>query len=138
MTVFDKHEAAFQDVEGMVPWAEPNWIANNDDRLSAAVERGLGGTVAPDVPAATPLLRFANVELPAMSLLDAVLDPPQLANRRCDRCPRRFTVTGLLWVPCGDSVVEVAVCWKCRCYLDRQTVSPYREVSTFVWREPRD
>lgn len=122
--------AAIEDAERLVPWTEPNAAALVDERLEAAVLRALTGPVPAEL-VGSPLLRFANTDLPAVPLLDAVLDPPKHDHLRCDRCNRtRLSILDRLWVPSGASVVEVAVCWLCHAEFDNTLWS-----SSLVWSD---
>lgn len=121
--------AAIEDVQRLAPWAQGNRDAIADERVEGAVLRGLGGPVAPDLAVGTPLLRYANTDLPALPLIEALIENVRHDHRACDRCnTHRLSVLDSLWVLCGASVVEVAVCWHCRIELD-----PYR--NRLVWRE---
>lgn len=116
--------SAIEDAAALVPWAKPNWAAAAvDERVSAAVLRALGGPVPPELAMGVPLLRFAAEGVPAMPLLEAVLeDPlPRHNSRTCDRCGNSGrTITDRLWIPSGASVVVVAMCWSCKaCAFDR-------------------
>ena len=123
-------EAAVRDGAELMPWTAPNVAALEDERLEAAVVRALAGPVAPELAFGVPLLRFANTGLPAQPLIQAVMNPPRHGHHACDRCSdTERSVLDRLWVPAGASVVEVAVCWRCRLNLDM----PHRERSTLVW-----
>lgn len=107
--------AAIRDGEELVAWAEPNAAALNDERVDAAVLRALGGPVPADLAIGVPLLRYANTDLPAVPLIQAVIGDIKHSTDLCDRCetPRRPVVDFLL-VPAGASVVSVSVCRTCR------------------------
>lgn len=97
----------------LVPWTAPNADALQDERLEAAVLRGLAGPVPQELAVGVPLLRFAN-GAPAMSLLAAILNPPvPRGNGRtrhvCDVFGTPMVEPNTLWVPCGASVVQVTV-----------------------------
>lgn len=115
--------SAIEDAAALVPWAAPNDAAPAvDEAISAAVRRALDGPVPSELAFGTPLLRFADPDVPTQPLLEAVLeDPlPRHDSQTCDRCGSdRLSVTDRLWIPAGASVVVVAMCWKCSRVLDR-------------------
>lgn len=111
------HMSAIEDAATLVPWAEPNEVALNDEKTSEAVLRALSGPLPAECAMGVPLLRFATEDVPAMPLLEALLeDPlPRHDSRSCDRCGEsELSVNDRLWIPSGASVVVVAMCWSCR------------------------
>lgn len=125
--------AAIEDAERLVPWIAANADAVAfDEGIELAVLRALGAPLPPELAADTPLLRWANTDLPAMPLLDARLDPPTHRHLRCDRCGNsgKDRAYSELWVPAGRSVVVVACCSTCVLTLDR----PYGTHS-LVWAD---
>ena len=109
-------DACFDDVARLAPWAEPNnWALTADERTEDAVLRAFGGCVSPDVEPGTPLLRWGNPDQPAVSLLDALVTGTKHAASHCDRCAARLSgKRNRLWVPSGQSVVELQMCGLCR------------------------
>jgi len=102
--------SAIEDAERLTAWTEPNAYAMQDERVEAAVLRALAGPVPPELAADVPLLRFAN-GLPAIPLVDAVLNPP-IPRRSpfiCDVTGSRATEPNTLWIPAGRSVVQLTV-----------------------------
>jgi hypothetical protein len=102
----------FQDADTLVPWAAPNNAALAWEPLEEAVLRALGGPIPdeyredPDLP----LLRFANLDVPARPLVTAITDPPIPRGRSvCDITGTLMREPNTLWVPCGRSVVQVTM-----------------------------
>lgn len=116
----------------LVPWAQPNEAAVAVDELvSEAVRRAFAEPIEPEYVDA-PLLRFATPGVPTMPLMEAVVqDPlPRHDSHTCDRCgDTKRSVTDRLWIPQGQSVVVVAMCWKCRACAFEHAVAP----SSLVW-----
>lgn len=135
-TISDRIVTAHEDAERLLSWAEPNWIALEDERVDALVQRALRCSVpdelrgdALDDPAACqPLLRFANADAPDLPLLDALIDDKHLDAHTCDLCSGSQRSVNRLVVPCGQSAVALHFCW--RCQLDFETI--FRP-STLVW-----
>lgn len=101
---------AIEDAERLVPWAEPNACAMQDERVEDAVLRALASPVPADLAHDLPLLRFASGADP-IPLVDALMDPP-LPRRGgfiCDVTNTRATEPNTLWVPAGRSVVQLTV-----------------------------
>lgn len=129
MTMAATLTSAMRDGAALVAWAEPNTAALLDSRMEAAVLRGLAGSVPPELAFAVPLLRYANTDLPAMPIIEALMDDVRHDHHVCDRCGNtELSVTDRLWVPCGAAVVEVAVCWRCKAEFDRTL-----QRSSLVW-----
>lgn len=79
----------------------------------------------------TPLLRWADRDVPAVGLLDAMLNPPRHRAKTCDRCSNRLgrgVAVHRMWVPCGQSAVELQFCWHCHNVLN----DVYRQGSEHV------
>lgn len=124
--------SAMEDAAALVPWADGNEAALLDPRTEQAVLRALGEPVPHDLAMDVPLLRFATPGVPAMPLLEAVLeDPlPRHDSQSCDRCgDDRLSVNDRLWIPCGSSVVVVALCWSCKARVFDNAVAP----SSLAW-----
>ncbi|MCW2738883.1 hypothetical protein [Nocardioides sp.] len=115
--------SAIEDAAALVPWAEANQVAMLDEKTSMVVLHALGGPVPEDCAVGVPLLRFATEGVPAMPLLDAMLeDPlPRHDSQSCDRCGNdKRSINDRLWIPAGASVVVVALCWSCKaCVFER-------------------
>lgn len=104
-------------------WLAPHLEANSQvlrwAKAEAAVLRGLGGPVPEHIPNGVPLLKYASGD-DAVSLLDAVLNPPQPHDRGffdCDIDRIEAKTQNILWVPCGASVVQLRVRNAARSYL---------------------
>ncbi|NPC97890.1 hypothetical protein [Nocardioides sp. zg-DK7169] len=124
-------ENAIRDGAELVEWAEPNTAALADDDTEYAALAALGGPLAPELAFGVPLLRFANLDLPAVPLIQAVMSPPKHRATDCDRC-RNPIGRGMrsydLWVPMGASVVAVTTCGYCHDVLNDVTACD------LVWR----
>lgn len=130
------HMSAMEDAAAMVPWAEPNEAALADERTSEVVRLALGGPVPDDLAMGVPLLRFATKGVPAMPLLEALLeDPlPRHGSLSCDRCGNdKRSIPYRLWIPSGASVVVVALCWSCKLHAYDRPVSAPDVPSSLVW-----
>lgn len=130
------HMSAMEDAEALVPWCAPNEAALADEKTSEAVLRALGGPVPDDCAVGVPLLRFATEGVPAMPLLEAVLeDPlPRHDSQSCDRCGNdKRSINDRLWIPSGASVVVFALCWSCRVLAYDRPVKRPGVVSSLVW-----
>lgn len=126
----DVIEAAIRDGEELVPWAEPNAFAVEDERVAEAVLRALGGPVPPELAIGVPLLRFADTDVPALPLIQAVISDVRHKPTICDLCANtERSIFDRLLVPAGASVVAVHICWRCKLDYDR----PLRRMSTLVW-----
>lgn len=114
----------------LVPWAEPNTDAMTaHPPVEALVLAALNGPVPGPMERATPLLRSADTTLCAMPLVDAIVFDTGHPAATCQHC-RKNDLRGRahrLWVPCGESTVEVVCCWFCRNVLDDVC-------GTLVWR----
>lgn len=103
--------SATQDAEALCPWIEPNADALNWGPLEEAVFRAL--SVPPPEEYAgldLPLLKFANTDVPARPLLDAIADPPIPRGKSvCDIAGTPMREPNTLWVPCGRSVVQITM-----------------------------
>jgi hypothetical protein len=124
---------AASDGDDLVAWAEPNLVALNDERCDAAVRRALSGPTPDDLAYGVPLLRFADTDVPAIPLVQAVIMDARHAPTACDRCqswnsPTMPPLTRLL-VPCGASVAALHLCWACKANLDHE----WSTGSTLVW-----
>lgn len=121
----DVIESAIRDGSELVPWTEPNAnVLAADDRMSDAALAALGGPLAPELAFGVPLLRFANTELPALPLIQAVMNPPKHRATSCDRCEKTIpagTKVYSLWVPMGASVVAFSTCGLCHDVLNDVT-----------------
>ena len=90
-----------------------------EDWAHRAVLSALGGPVPDellDTNVNTPLLRWSDLDVPAVGLLDAMLSPPTHRAKTCDRCSSRLgrgDTVHRLWVPCGQSAVEFQFCHWC-------------------------
>lgn len=124
---------AIEDAAALVPWAAANEAALLDEKTSQVVLRALGGPVPDDCAVGVPLLRFATDGVPAMPLLEAMLEDllPRHDSRSCDRCGNDTrSINDRLWIPAGASVVVVAFCWSCKaCVFDNGNHPP----SSLVW-----
>ncbi|MDE0775920.1 MAG: hypothetical protein OSB43_06590 [Nocardioides sp.] len=83
-----------------------------------AFHAALGGAVPSELlqgNPSTPLLRWPNQDAPAMPLLGAMLSPPNHRASKCNRCSGKLYPKTLhrLWVPGGQSAVELQVCGFC-------------------------
>jgi hypothetical protein len=128
--------SAMEDAAALVPWAEANEVALLDEKTSMVVLRALGGPVPDDCAVGVPLLRFATEGVPAMPLLEAMLeDPlPRHDSQSCDRCGNdNRSITDRLWIPAGASVVVVALCWSCKLHAYDRPVSRPGVRSSLVW-----
>lgn len=126
------HISAMEDATALVPWAEANEAALLDEKVSLAVLRTLSGPVPDDCAVGVPLLRFATEGVPAMPLLEAMLEEPlpRHDSQSCDRCGNDTrSINDRLWIPSGASVVVVALCWSCKACVFENGMQP----STFVW-----
>lgn len=106
--------SAIEDATALAPWAEANTAALEWEPLDEAVRRAFAGPVPEEYQEpAIPLLRFANIDVAARPLLDAVLDPPipraGRARLVCDVTGTTMREPNTLWVPCGRSVVQVTM-----------------------------
>lgn len=120
----DLIESAIRDGSELVPWTEPNANVLADDRMQEAALAALGGPVAHELAFAVPLLRFVDTELPAVPLIQAVMNPPRHRATSCDRCEKpipRGTKVYNLWVPMGASVVAFHTCGLCHDVLNDVT-----------------
>jgi len=85
-----------------------------------AVLRALSGPVPPELAFGVPLLRFADTDVPALPLIQAVINDVRHAAHTCDRCGNsERSITDRLLVPAGASVVAVHMCWLCKASFDR-------------------
>lgn len=128
--------SAIEDAAALVPWAEPNADALSDPQTDEAVRRAFGEPVPHELAMDVPLLRFASPNVPPLPLLEAVLeDPlPRHDSQSCDRCgDDKRSITDRLWIPCGASVVVLAVCWACRLHAYDRPVSRPDAPSSLVW-----
>jgi hypothetical protein len=101
---------AIEDAEALVPWIEQNADALNWEPLDEVVQGAFAGPVPEDYIEGVPLLRFANTDVMAVPLLDAVLDPPIPRGKSiCDITGTAMREPNTLWVPCGRSVVQVTM-----------------------------
>jgi hypothetical protein len=78
--------------------------------------QGCSSTLPAECAVGVPLLRFAAEGVPAMPLLQAMLEEPLALARlqTCDRCgTTERSITDRLLIPSGASVV-VALCWQCK------------------------
>lgn len=109
-----------------------------DEWATRAFHAALGGPVLSDLLAtspATPLLRWSETDVPAVSLLGAMVHPPTHRAKHCDRCSQRM-MRGLpvyrLWMPGGQSAVEFQFCPHCHAVLN----DVYRDgdARLLVWR----
>lgn len=107
--------SSIEDAERLVPWAECNTGALQNEAFEEAVLRALAVPVPPEFAGDLPLLRFASGAKP-ITLVDAVLSPPipratPARGRwfRCDVTGTQMREPNTLWVPCGRSVVQVTV-----------------------------
>jgi hypothetical protein len=110
-------EAAMRDGEQLVAWAEPNSAACEDPREGQAVLRALGGDVPPELAIGVPLLRFADTDVPAVPLVQAVINDTRHSPTVCDLCgktAKQRSILDRLLVPAGASVVAVHACWACK------------------------
>ena len=126
------HMSAMDDAAALVQWAEANEVALLDEKTSMVVLHALGGPVPDDCAVGVPLLRFATEDVPAMPLLEAMLeDPlPRHDSQSCDRCGNSTrSINDRLWIPAGASIVVVALCWSCRACVFENACEP----STLVW-----
>lgn len=118
MNLTDMIESAMLDGSELVPWAEPNAAAVEDERVEAAVLRALAGPVPPELAIGVPLLRFADTD--AVPLIQAVINDVRHAAHTCDLCGNsERSITDRLLVPAGASVVAVHTCWRCKASFDR-------------------
>ncbi|WP_299052161.1 hypothetical protein [uncultured Nocardioides sp.] len=106
----------FNDPEDRTRWCEP--LGTELGWADATIFIALGAPVATELltyDATTPLLRWADPDVPAVTILDALFDPPNHKAKACDRCG--CSMRGLrvhrLWVPCDQSAVEVQTCGLC-------------------------
>lgn len=111
---------AVYDATNLAPWAEANAVAGSaDERVSELVQRALGGAVSPEAAMGTPLLRWSDLDVPAVPLVAAVALDCGHATNRCDLCGAKpLRPLSFLWVPAGASVVELACCPQHRSALD--------------------
>jgi len=101
--------SSIEDAAALVPWIEPNADALNWEPLDKIVRVALSGPIPPEY-GDQPLLRFANPDVPARLLLDAVLAPPIPRGKSvCDITKEVVREPNTLWVPCGRSVVQVTM-----------------------------
>ncbi len=112
-------ESAMRDGTDLVAWAEPNTVALNDERVEAAVLRGLSTPVPPELAMGVPLLLHADTAVPPVPLIEAVMDDTRHAATSCDLCDNTERSVSRLLVPCGASAVAVHACFVCRATLDR-------------------
>ena len=105
------HMSAKSDAEALVPWIEPNADALNWPDLQEAVLRAFSGPVPEDYVEGVPLLRFANTNLSAMPLVDALHGPPIPRGKSvCDITGTPMREPNTLWIPCGPrTVVQVTM-----------------------------
>lgn len=130
------HMSAVEDAAALVPWAEPNADALCDEKTSMVVFHALGQPVPHELAMGVPLLRFATEGVPAMPLVEAVMqDPlPRHDSQSCDRCGNaERSITDRLWIPSGASVVVVALCWSCKLHAYDRPVSRPGVRSSLVW-----
>lgn len=105
------HMNTTDDAEALAPWVAQNEAALNWPPLEEAVLRALGAPVPEDYVEGVPLLRFANVDVPARPLLAALADRPIPRGKSvCDITGTPMREPNTLWVPCGPrSVVQVSM-----------------------------
>ncbi|RYF59553.1 MAG: hypothetical protein EOO27_08920 [Comamonadaceae bacterium] len=125
--------SVMEDGSDLVAWAEPNTIVLNDERCEVAVLRALDSRSEPALARSADVLTSVESQLRpsdprrlASPLIDAMVSNRRESRRHCDRC-RGAKPSAWLWVPCGASVAELAVCSHCRQTLDES-------FSVLVWR----
>lgn len=85
----------------------------------------------------TPMLRWSNPDVPALPLLEAMLNPPAHRSASCDRCAKPHPhghAVHRLWLPGGQTAVELQVCPMCRSVLDAVYRSGSDDGPLLVWR----
>lgn len=99
------------DAAALAPWIEQNTDALNWPELEEVVLRAFSGPIPEEYAGLdVPLLRFANIDVPARPLLDALTDPPIPRGRSvCDITGTAMREPNTLWIPCGRSVVQVTM-----------------------------
>jgi hypothetical protein len=124
--------SAVRDGDELVAWAEPNEAALDDPRVEALVLDALGGPVSDDLAIGVPLLRFANTDIDARPLVQAVTYGFRHSTLHCDMCgfSRTKPIQDFLLVPAGASVVSISVCWLCRGTFDHD---PRYRSTNLVW-----
>ena len=111
--------SAMRDGADLVAWAEPNTVALNDERVEAAVLRGLSTPVPPEFALGVPLLLHASTDVPPIPLIEAVMEDTRHDATTCDLCGAEGRSNSRLLVPSGASAVAVYCCFVCRATLDR-------------------
>jgi len=97
-----------------------NWDNGPQDWATSAFHSALAGTIPPELFATsetTPLLRWPDPNVPAVSLLTAMMQPPTHRAKACTRCSirlRSMNAVYRLWMPGGQSAVEFQFCPLCR------------------------
>ena len=84
MNLTDMIESAMLDGSELVPWAEPNAAAVEDEGVEAEGLRALAGPVPPELAIGVPLLRFAATD--AVPLIQAASTDVRHAPHPCARC----------------------------------------------------
>lgn len=115
----------FTTASDLIPKHEPNTIVFDEcddgpsDWSHTAFLAALGGPVPDELLETnpnTPLLRWSDGDVPAVGLLDALINPPTHRAKTCDRCGHplsRGLHVNRLWVPGGQSAVELQFCPLC-------------------------
>lgn len=104
--------SCIDDTRRLVPWAEPNTAVFDDPATEQLLRGAPGGLTSEETGLPVPTLRFANPDVPAMPLLEALVTGKRHSAARCDRCPTKLQGirSARLWVPMGESVVELHLC----------------------------
>lgn len=103
-----------QDSRDLVAWAKPNTLVLNDQRAEAAVLNSLSNRGSAE--ADQPYLRPCGKRDP-LPLIEAMVGDQHNRAGSCDRCGGA-RAEHRIWVPCGESVSELACCGHCRRTLD--------------------